>query len=532
MSNDLKYIDDLVSSKLAGHAVESSGNTWAAVSRIAFWRNFLSFSFARFNIYYATLILFVGISGVLFMLFPEMYNSKDALNANNFNNSKILNESSEILIANRNETNNIAFKLIPNGNVFYSTLIDIQKKIKADSNNDNDKILARNITKTVKNRSRHEKKVIKNRSAKIINNNSVKAKAVVSNSKLSGSSVIQSKKDIATYEDMGRSEDMSKPEIFSKSFSTLKERNDFFNIEKLTNIDLITFNGFVLGENSSLLDLKLQSDSFDYFLPLEERSHWMMEYYISPIYSGNITGSSNAELKSFISEKNKVERPTLSFTSGLNIIYKSNRNFIFQTGIAYSQLGEFISRKDIQDINNYSYPLYPDGGFYNIDTIQFYNIDSLLQGIEYIETLYDSTWIVDNTIINESDTTVYKGVNNRNKYSYIDVPVIVGYSVPYRQFDLQFKAGVITSFMLNARGNKLNPENDKEFISLGSDSPEYRKVNYSFVSGFDLSYHMNERFDLVAGILYRKNLYNIYKTYPYSQKYYASELHLGLKFHL
>ena len=530
MSDDLKYIDELVSSKLAGHAVESSGNTWAAVSRIAFWRNFLIFSFGRFNIYYAAMLLLIGISGLFYLLMPKLNAEQTNLQSNNYYKTNKLSESAEIVTANNNEINNMAFRLKPNGNIIYSVLKENTDNFNTNQHNQSNKqlsVLSDNLIKT-------EDKVIELNKKGFTKSKHKPNKVNTKKTKLKTASNNLTKRKAAKKENAVSSTKREMlAEVFSTKFNNKQSRDNFYNIEQLLKISLIDFTGFKIIEQSNLAELELQvKDSFDYFLPLEERSHWMLEYYLSPIYSCNITSSANTEMKSFIAEKQNIENPVISFTSGLNIIYKSNSNFIFQTGIAYSQLGEHISRKDIQEIDNYSYPLYPDGGFYDIDTIQFYNIDSLLQGIEYIETIYDSTWMVDNTIIDESDTTIYKGVNNRNKYAYIDIPVIVGYSVPYRQLDLQFKAGIITSFMLNAKGNKLNPVNDKEFISLSSDSPEYRKLNYSFVSGFDINYHMTERFDLVAGFLYRKNLYNIYQTYHYSQKYYATELHLGLKFHL
>ena len=120
-------------------------------------------------------------------------------------------------------------------------------------------------------------------------------------------------------------------------------------------------------------------------------------------------------MKPFIDEKIKIESPVISFTTGLNLIYQGKHNLLFQTGIAYTESGEKIKRGYIEQIETSTIPVYPDGGFFDIDTIPFINIDSLNQGVHYVDTLFESSWIVDNSTTVVSDTTKYEGTNNRNK---------------------------------------------------------------------------------------------------------------------
>ncbi len=556
--SDLNYIDKLVNSKLAGHAIETTGNSWLAISRIAFWRNFLIFSFTRFNVYYAALILLLSVSSILYLIPTNNNNTQQS----NFINSyyqprKFANTQNDQLATDNyslksNEPQNS--QSISNNDL--QSRVEKQKTSHSSKNNNlsnpnnfksnssdsyriaNDKIANNNTVKSITKSTTYKKNSTKdtkedNATNKIINTNSSNIKNQLSekaniNNDISDKQI--AKNDIISNENLTSINKDIAINTFSKATENIfNERINYG--KKLSPLSLIKTDNLSFDERHNNNLQVFSIDSVDYYLPIDERNNWMLEFYLSPLYTNNIANSGNSELTSYLGKKQEIEKPVLSFTTGMNIIYQGRNNLIFQTGVSYSQLGEFISREDINEITHNSYPLHPQGGFFNIDTIQFYNIDSLLQGIEYIETVYDSAWVDDNTIINTSDTTLYKGANNRNKYSYFEIPVMVGYSLPYGQFNLQLKAGIITSIFINANGNKLNIANEKEFVNLGFDSPQYRQVNYSFVSGFDLNYQLSSRFDLSTGIYYRRNLFNIYDKYPYSQKYYAGEFHLGIKYH-
>ena len=529
--SDLNYIDKLVSSKLAGHAIETTGNSWLAISRIAFWRNFLIFSFTRFNVYYAALILLLSVSSILYLV-PENNNTQQTniINtnyqprkfANTQNNQLAINNSSieiskqQIISTSQQITNTVKNNNLSNNNIENSTNIKSKKPL----------IISKNKNIDIKNEDISNKSIINNPKSR----NHISTKSNINQN----ASNKQFTKDILILDEKisSNSNNNITPNYLTNTTDNLFDDNIYYG-KKLSQLKMISTDNIGYNGNFSANTIQaLPIDSVDYYLPVDERNNWMLEVYLSPLYTNNTSNTSNSELTSYLGKKQEIEKAVLSFTTGMNIIYQGRNNLIFQTGVSYSQLGEFISREDINEIIHSSHPLYPQGGFYNIDTIQFYNIDSLLQGIEYIETVYDSAWVNDNSIVNTSDTTLYKGANNRNKYSYFEIPVMVGYSLPYGQFNLQLKAGIITSIFINANGNKLNLTNEKEIVNLGFDSPQYRQVNYSFVSGFDLNYQLSSRFDLSTGIYYRRNLYTIFENYSYSQKHYAGEFHLGIKYHL
>jgi len=546
MNDELKYIDKLVSSKLAGHAIETTGNSWLAISRIAFWRNFLIFNFARFNVYYAALILLLGVSGVFYFITPSNSLQQSNLINNTYYQPRTTDNTQQYQLVSNNNSLNLTKRQnintltntnnsTVNNNSIADDNTDFTSRIKTSKSSTNRVKRKSNVVQSKSSSSIKEyvsNDIETNKSASIKNaniNNQFSSKSDVSESTLNK---IKRKNTIALNDDNSSENSNLIANSFSKTANNSFSETSYYG-KRLSRLNMIGVDN--ISSDNNLFSNVLQAfpiDSVDYYLPVNERSNWMLEVYLSPLYANNMASSGNSELSSYLNKKRDIEKPVLSFTTGMNIIYQGRNNLIFQTGVAYSQLGEFISRKDITEIINGSYPLYPDGGFFNVDTIQFYNIDSLLQGIEYIETVYDSAWVDDNTIVNTSDTTIYKGANNRNKYSYFEIPVMIGYSLPYGQFNLQLKAGIITSIFINANGNKLNMANEKEIVSLGFDSPKYRQVNYSFVSGFDLSYQLSSKLDFTTGFYYRRNLFNIFEQYPYSQKHYAGEFHLGIKYHL
>jgi len=535
MDKDLNQIDKLVNGKLQTHAVDSTLDSWAVISRKMTWRNFLYFRLSSVNIYYVSLFLIASIWGSL--LYTNAYNT--SMSAENYAIVETIGDihSQEIIPSHTNyteseksnpEKSNKKNKQSEIGNQKVVSNSNIESNQQAHKLNN---ISLKDVATTGKPEPNVMALAINDNISKQTNN----SKNRISESKISNKLNIDQK--ITSLASKGQ-----------KTQSNISEKNLINTQSEITNI---VVNSYDFGNESSMMFINplfmenmnqfsenninpefRRKDTLEFYTPPSERTEWLIEGYFSPLYTSNITESIDPEMVSFLDRKSNIESPVLSFTTGVNILYQGKHNIILQTGVAYTQLGERIKRGDMEQIISSSVPLYPEGGYYDYDTIPFFNIDSLMQGIEYVDTLFESTWINDNSTVLRDDTTKYKGTNTRNKYSYIEIPLIAGYNFPGPGFDLQLKAGLITGFWLNSRGMKANPENSLELIDMNSDSPDYRKINYSLTAGFNVSYPITEKLNLTTGLMYRKSLFDLHDSYLYNQRQKGTELHIGMLYRL
>ncbi len=535
MLDDLKYIDKLVRKKMASHAVESTVDNFSAIQRIAFWKNFFSFRLKSFNAYYSAIILLFGITS-----FGYLYatNNTNSIAENQYQSSEIniieeintdlieLENNTEKLIIskeilNKNNTNTHAHQ---NNSGFSNTensksrkadakLVDLSKSIVSVDDN-----LENELHNTeVSNESEQEGLFAEN---EICFEKSNQKDDFIS------SNITADKQASSTNENSGliisNPEETNNSYVFSDIINL--EKTDLFFIEPI-------FLSFTQAE-SYVPSFRSFSDSIDYYLPPAMRSQWMVGLNYSSVYSASQNSLQNSDFENLVSEKNRVEEPDITFSTGVSVQYQGRKKFGFQTGLSYSELGNLFSRNEIVDVNNTSFPLYPDGGFFNVDSVQFFNLDSLLQGVEHIETIYDSAWVVDNTIITNSDTSRYAKVQSQNRFSYVEIPLMLTYKISNARLDYQFKLGMTLGYLIEAEGKKLNLDNKYEVVDFDFDSPDYNKMNYSIIGGIDIYYRFHKRFSFSSGIMYRRTLSDIYSDYPYNLKFSSTQINFGLHYHL
>ncbi len=525
MANDLKYIDELVRKKMASHAVESSVNNYASIQRAAFWRNFLKFRISSFNAYYTGAIVLIGLFSLGYFYIDD---TPDKLAEAKENNALINISKSELEeVKTENNSSNLHQPIAENAEQIANKLSEplIQSNEETDLQLNSNEI-----------------------SGNITNNEFLKSDPVTT-SDISFESVNEKENQlIDEISNLNNEETQSAPEIPSQAQLINSEIeisavpvntpssgigmafNDNKEIMNFTYIDPLFFAANPFEDKAPSLDLN--RDSVDYYLPPAIRTRWMIGIDYAQIYSYPDNYLIDADYSEMLTEKNKINKPGITFSTGLSVFYQGRKKIGFQTGLSYTQLGDILSRNEIIDIRDASYPLHPDGGYFNVDSAYIANIDSLLQGIDYGVYVYDSTWIIDNTIVEDYDTSRYAGVQALNRYTYIEVPLMLTYKIRSTRLDYHLKFGVAAGFFIKADGKKLSSDDPREIVDFNSNSPKYRTINYSIIGGADILYRFHKRFSFSTGVLYRRNLLNVYKNHPYGIKYSATQFKIGLYYHL
>ncbi|MCF8371228.1 MAG: PorT family protein [Bacteroidales bacterium] len=583
MADELNYIDKIVRDKVANHAVESSLNNWAHIQRAAFWKNFFTFRIFSVNAYYAVAIVMIGIGSLSYFIEPAsnvaQFNQNDQLVAET-NPSVELNPNNEA--ANRN-TPIAQIELTSKSPIIDSKAKDYQIDYKAELAKPNPSDIAKlskiEIPSSTEPIALDRKTEIQNKNASLTDVVHPDEISETPSPKLEKEGHADAASLIAsnvTEEKTGVLVDVESPTIVDEKLDSENQEEasllpvDFISeentIEEEETIEpsleenlapespANLEDAFVLAEQASLIgDLNymplrslvysnsmafdpayrlLYSDTFDYYVPPAERYLWRLGVFYAPIYSTPQNYASNPEVVDVIRQKEKIEKPAMTFSTGVSLQYQGRKRIGFQTGVGVTQLGDLFSRGEYSDITPYSYPKYPEGGYNEIDTILFFNLDSLLQGVEYIDTIFDPQWVEDNTMIEGADTTKYKGAKVQNRFTYIEVPFLFSYNIPGPRLSYTLKLGMAAGFLIQADGKKLNTENEFEIVDFEYDSPKYRKVNYSVLAGVDFNYRFHQRFSFTTGFMYRRNLFDVYENYPYGLKYTSTQVTFGIQYYL
>lgn len=580
MADELNYIDKIVRDKVANHAVESSLNNWAHIQRAAFWKNFFTFRVFSVNAYYALAVVLIGLGSLSYFIEPTeslvQFNQNDQLVAET-NPSIELNTNTETINPN---TPIAQIELTTKSPNIDSKTTDYQINYKAEPNETNAKEIVE--PSDINGKSSPDVNII-DQGAEILTedasihkkplegSSSIPEKEIETIDKLeeapftaqnfSDENKIEPVENATTSEEASKIEEqeetlpdvaeiVSKEIIIEEEQSVVPSLEESITTENPANLE----DAFLLVDQASLIgDMNympqrslvysnsmdydpayrlLYSDTFDYYVPPAERYLWRLGVFYAPIYSTPQNYASNPEVVNVIRQKEKIEKPAMTFSTGMSLQYQGRKRIGFQTGVAFTQLGDIFSRGEYLDISTYSYPKYPEGGYNENDTILFFNLDSLLQGVEYIDTIFDPHWVEDHTLIEGADTTKYKGARTHNKFTYIEVPLLFSYNIPGPRLSYTLKLGMAAGFLIQTSGKKLNTENEYEIVDFEYDSPEYRKVNYSVLAGIDINYRFHQRFSFTTGFMYRRNLFDVYENYPYSLKYTSTQITFGIQYYL
>jgi len=193
------------------------------------------------------------------------------------------------------------------------------------------------------------------------------------------------------------------------------------------------------------------------------------------------------------------------YSVGAGIGYRFNR-WTVRSGLSFT--------KFLQPFN-YSYTN-QTGGYFEIDTIEkYYTLSGPDTSWFYIT---DSSWLEKQ--VHQYNTKV------QNKFSYVEFPLSVSYSVYQRNFDFYLSGGVIAGILPSAIGSFINPMSDSLVSPLKD-----RTLNtfiLSVTGGAGAKVSLNRHTGLFAEVAYRQHISSVFKDYPISVKFGSVSFRVGL----
>ena len=177
---------------------------------------------------------------------------------------------------------------------------------------------------------------------------------------------------------------------------------------------------------------------------------------------------------------------------------------------------------------------------YNDNTIWSFWDTSYVE-IDTIDSYYqivgsDTSWIyiTESNTINLSDSSYSivtdtlkdeKSHTFSNRYKYIEIPLIIGYSINNGRFTTSLKAGVITSFLWNAQGKSITGQSANDIYSITHD--DFPSVRLDLYSAIETRYLIRTRYFIFGEAYYRQTVSPFTKQNHISYRFNSYGLKLG-----
>ncbi len=228
------------------------------------------------------------------------------------------------------------------------------------------------------------------------------------------------------------------------------------------------------------------------------------------------TINSEPKYEDFKNYRIENEKLTSNLSYGIKFNYQY-KNWVISTGLDYTTIGEELN------YNLYETVVDPDGGYYDVDTIWafFYNQDD---NVVPMIIGYDRTWV------DEYKDEKFQ-INNTNLYSYIEIPVQLGYKFNFQKFSVCPTIGTSFGFLYSAVG-RLPLPNSNDFVDLEKKTKYLETSITSFNLGMELEYSITPNYGIYLKPFYKRGMSSIYVNYPLSAVYSSVGIKFGINIYL
>jgi hypothetical protein len=254
--------------------------------------------------------------------------------------------------------------------------------------------------------------------------------------------------------------------------------------------------------------------------------NFSLELFAAPVYTTKSVSALNVS-PDYLNLRKENEKSLVTYNLGLELKY-SIKNFFLQAGINYSKVGEKIDyNKNLfasLDTSESGWQLYSYLKVF-VDTINWDSTNGFAIMTTSVPTL-DSIW-------EHFEDSVFNSVKEKgnNELTYIEIPLMIGYSLGKGKLSCQLSAGVSYGILSGTKGKLLRTD-ASGFNDIVIATP-YRKNIYNFLFRIGCSYHFNEKISVFLQPSFKLNLNSVFESsYPVSQKYKSYGLNIGLNYKL
>lgn len=263
-------------------------------------------------------------------------------------------------------------------------------------------------------------------------------------------------------------------------------------------IDLLAAKPEILPATAPNLDSIRFSSSF------KKKKNWSttIDFMASMDYVMRNLEAKEADFAAYAKKRDESEIFRHGTSFGMRLSTVSDKGFAVRSGLNYSTINEQLNLKIGEE-------------------------ERLIAKIKYAE---------DGSIIG-TDTTLamvgtYKIVNNR--YSELDIPLLVGYEYSGEKVALSFNGGLFINMLSAQKGEFLSPNTDEPVSFSSSDPNSYRafrnRLGLGFYGSMGVYFQVNEnlQFLLEPYVKWRPGSYTV-EGYALDQRYLTTGLFVGMR---
>lgn len=191
----------------------------------------------------------------------------------------------------------------------------------------------------------------------------------------------------------------------------------------------------------------------------------------------------NAEEKTFLDSKDKIEIPKFGYSAGINFSYQLSNTCTFEIEALFSDKGE---RTKKYDLNN----------------------------VVYIST---------------QDKIPYRN-SFVNHYYYLDVPFKINYYLISKKIKFYLTAGIsANAFLFQKTVTTIDSKDgsSEKFISISH--PNFQKVNFAMLAGLGMNYHLTDKYVLKLEPVYKRSITSIVNA-PVKSYLYSAGINIGMAY--
>ncbi len=244
-------------------------------------------------------------------------------------------------------------------------------------------------------------------------------------------------------------------------------------------------------------------------LPVQPvKKQWLsMNLYGGPSFVNSGLSGVNSE---YLNIRNDNESNAMGWSVGSDIRFHF-KNWVFTTGISYAQYNQ--NRRYIHQYQEYS----PGDSYFDYDTTWVYIFDPPNYGVPMISKI-DSTWV-----------KVYHDVtidqSGKNRVSYFEIPLMVGYTMHHNRFSMELNAGASVGFLTYSNVWVPDESNSLQLLKVN----EMQTTMYNVVANASLYYHLDRRTSLFVSPYYKQNMRSIFNNnFPQTQHFNTIGINFGV----
>jgi len=224
-----------------------------------------------------------------------------------------------------------------------------------------------------------------------------------------------------------------------------------------------------------------------------------VDAFFSPDYAIQMLEYKSEDFREHAQLRTDTEKPYYSFNTGVRVNFLTEFGWAIRTGLVYTQINELLET-------------------------------------QYTEIV--TTLDANGNVIGITEGT--REVNIRNKYKMIDIPLVIGYEVPMKKFDLNVNGGIYMNLMSKQSGAFFSPVEDRVVYFTEGHPDDYdifkNNVGLSIFMGLGFNFDLTKAFNSKNRIqllvepharFYPKSF--ALDNYILNQKYFSTGVMIGLR---